>query len=103
MNDESGQFSAADSALGYLYQARVALVWSLQRLKENPDLVVALETLDDVVFESRGAPTELLQTNITLRRQHPSAIHLLIFGNHYASGSQGTPMGPFRQVRHCIC
>lgn len=62
MNNESSQFSAADSALGYLYQVRVALVWSLQRIKENPDLIVALETLDDVVFESQGSPAELLQT-----------------------------------------
>lgn len=58
----TNQFSAADSALGYLYQARLALLWSLKRLKENPDFVVSLETLDDVTFESNGLPDELLQT-----------------------------------------
>jgi hypothetical protein len=59
-------FSAADSALGYLYQVRVALLWSLRRARAGADFVVSLETLDDVVFESLQAtgpkPDELLQT-----------------------------------------
>jgi hypothetical protein len=57
------QFSAADSALGYLYQVRIALLWGLRRLKVGSDFLVSLETLDDVVFETRGGtPNELLQT-----------------------------------------
>lgn len=64
-----GPFSAADSALGYLYQTRVALLWSLRRMKSRPDFSVSLETLDDVVFESTGAdPAELLQTKHHLTR-----------------------------------
>lgn len=56
-------FSAADSALGYLYQVRVALLWSLRRAKTGTDFIVSLETLDDVTFESKGGtPEELLQT-----------------------------------------
>src|SRR5690242_12408738 len=56
-------FSAADSALGYLYQVRVALLWSLRRAKAGGDFIVSLETLDDVTFESKGGtPEELLQT-----------------------------------------
>lgn len=56
-------FSAADSALGYLYQVRVALLWALRRLKLDDDFVVSLETLDDVTFETKGGtPDELLQT-----------------------------------------
>jgi hypothetical protein len=59
-------FSAADSALGYLYQVRVALLWSLRRARAGADFVVSLETLDDVTFESIQAtgptPDELLQT-----------------------------------------
>jgi hypothetical protein len=56
-------FSAADSALGYLYQVRIALLWSLRRAKSGTDFVVSLETLDDVTFESKGGtPEELLQT-----------------------------------------
>ena len=49
-----GQFSAADSALGYLYQCRVALVFALQRIRAGHDFNVALETLDDVVFDTVG-------------------------------------------------
>lgn len=55
-------FSAADSALGYLYQVRLALLWSLQKLKAGTDFIVSLETLDDVAFETKGDPAELLQT-----------------------------------------
>lgn len=56
-------FSAADSALGYLYQVRVALLWALRRLKIDNDFMISLETLDDVAFETRGGtPDELLQT-----------------------------------------
>lgn len=56
-------FSAADSAIGYLYQVRVALLWALRRLKRGSDFIVSLETLDDVTFESKGGkPEELLQT-----------------------------------------
>ena len=66
------QFSAADSALGYLYQARLALLWSLKRLKADSDFLVSLETLDDVTFESKGHPEELLQTKHHLTR--PAAL-----------------------------
>ena len=62
MTDTPEQFSAADSTLGYLYQVRVALLWSLRRLKKDADFLVSLETLDDVVFEANGSPEELLQT-----------------------------------------
>lgn len=56
-------FSAADSALGYLYQVRLALLWSLRRVRTGTDFIVSLETLDDVTFESTGGtPAELLQT-----------------------------------------
>ena len=64
MNATGGSpFSAADSAVGYLYQVRTALLWALRRLRAGNDFVVSLETLDDVTFESRGGkPEELLQT-----------------------------------------
>lgn len=55
-------FSAVDPALGYLYQVRLALLWSLRRARSGTDFVVSLETLDDVAFESTGGtPEELLQ------------------------------------------
>lgn len=69
-------FSAADSALGYLYQVRVALLWSLRRARAAADFVVSLETLDDVTFESpegRGTrPEELLQTKH--HRKHQASL-----------------------------
>ncbi len=56
-------FSAADAALGYLYQVRCALLWALERERHQPGFQVAIETLDDVTFETKGGtPTELLQT-----------------------------------------
>ncbi|WP_437601020.1 ABC-three component system protein [Sorangium sp. So ce590] len=63
-------FSATDSALGYLYQVRVGLLWSLRRAKAGDGFLVSLETLDDVSFETKGgAPLELLQTKHHLNRE----------------------------------
>lgn len=54
-------FSATDSVLGYLYQVRLALLSSLQRLAKDEVFAVYLETLDDVVFEPDSSALELLQ------------------------------------------
>jgi hypothetical protein len=66
MTGSLNSFSAADSALGYLYQVRVALLWSLRRARAGTEFIVSLETLDDVTFESIQAtgqkPDALLQT-----------------------------------------
>jgi hypothetical protein len=72
MSSTANQFSAADSALGYIYQARLGLLWALKRLKESSDFVVSLETIDDVTFETNGRPDELLQTKHHLTR--PAAL-----------------------------
>ena len=59
----ASNFAAVDATLGYLYQVRSALLWTLQRLKTDPEFLVGIETLDDVAFETTGGePTELLQT-----------------------------------------
>ena len=56
-------FSAASSMLGYLYQARVALLWSLQKLKKGNQFLVSIETLDDVTFlDPLATPIDVLQT-----------------------------------------
>lgn len=68
MPDNTDQFSAADSALGYFYQVRCALLWSLQRLKEEATFETSIETLDDVTFEVNGTPAELLQTKLHKNR-----------------------------------
>lgn len=61
-SDRTPTFSAADAALGYLYQVRIALLWALRRFKDTSEFCVSLETLDDVTFEPKGTPAELLQT-----------------------------------------
>lgn len=61
-------FSAAESALGYLYQIRLALLSSIQRLSKDDVFAVYLETLDDVVFESDGSALDLLQLKHHLKR-----------------------------------
>ncbi len=65
---ERGQYSAASSALGYLYQVRYALLESLRRLRKGQEFIVSIETLDDVVFEKDGDAPELLQTKHHLNR-----------------------------------
>lgn len=60
--NDRGVYSAAPSALGYLYQVRYALLESLRRLREGQEFIVSIETLDDVVFEQKGEAPELLQT-----------------------------------------
>lgn len=61
--NELNKYAAVDASLGYLYQVRSALLWTLKRLKSEPDFLVGIETLDDVAFESIGGdPRELLQT-----------------------------------------
>lgn len=60
---EANKYAAVDASLGYLYQVRSALLWTLKRLKSEPEFLVGIETLDDVAFESvSGDPRELLQT-----------------------------------------
>lgn len=60
-SEKPTDFSATDSALGYLFQIRLALLSSLRRLAKDAAFTVYLETLDDVVFEEEGSPIELLQ------------------------------------------
>ncbi|RUL84353.1 ABC-three component system protein [Tautonia sociabilis] len=69
MTTEGSPFSAADSALGYLYQCRYALLDSLRRWRQGEDFLVTVETLDDIAFEPTGRPAELLQTKHHLSRQ----------------------------------
>ncbi len=51
-------FSAAPSALGYLFQVRLAL---LLLLDADYDGEISVEVLDDLAFEKNGQPVELLQ------------------------------------------
>jgi hypothetical protein len=57
-----GQFTAASSAAGYYYQARLALLQSVRLAYGQYNVDVAIERLDDVSFEAAGLPLELIQT-----------------------------------------
>ena len=49
--------------MGYLYQVRLALLWSLRSLKEGALFSVSIETIDDVAFTRQdGATDEILQS-----------------------------------------
>ena len=59
------EFDASASMLGYLYQIRFGLYLSLKKLPEVDDpeqFNLSVEKLDDVAFEKKGLPIELLQT-----------------------------------------
>ena len=62
------QYSASASLVGYIYQCRLALLETLKRLKNDPDVAVTVETLDDVVFEKDGTPTDIIQVKHHLSR-----------------------------------
>jgi len=51
-------FSAGAQTLGYLFQARYALYLVLTNQEE---LEISIEALDDIAFEDKGSPAELLQ------------------------------------------
>lgn len=54
--------TAAESALGYLYQAEVGLLEFIKRSRAEPSLRLSLEVFDDIAFEQEGVPRDLLQT-----------------------------------------
>lgn len=58
----TNQFSAGPQMLGYLYQCQLALLESIKRLWQFPEMSIGIETRDDIVFEQEGTAIELLQT-----------------------------------------
>ena len=60
--------SAAQSAAGYLYQARLALAECLRYAYGDFSIEIAIEKLDDVSFERDGTAFELLQTKHHLKK-----------------------------------
>lgn len=61
-------FSAAPSAAGYLYQARLALALCLKYVNTDASVEVGIERLDDVSFEANGTALELLQAKHHINR-----------------------------------
>jgi hypothetical protein len=66
--DSPGQFGAAASAAGYLYQVRLGLALALPLVNASTGIEISVELLDDVAFEREGSPVELLQTKHHLGR-----------------------------------
>jgi hypothetical protein len=62
LSNGGSQFTAAAAAVGYLYQARLALLLCIPHVNTGVEIEVSLERLDDVSFEKNGTPYELLQT-----------------------------------------
>ena len=65
----SPSFDATASMLGYLYQARYALLGAIRRLQTEPLFSIEIETLDDVVFHRKHSATEVLQTKHHLDKE----------------------------------
>lgn len=63
-------FSAAGPALGYLAQVDYALLAALERMDDEDDFAVSIETLDDIVFHEveSGDATEKWQSKHTIDR-----------------------------------
>ncbi|MBN1662735.1 MAG: hypothetical protein JW943_03955 [Deltaproteobacteria bacterium] len=60
-------FSAKEPALGYYYQIRYSL-YLLLKQRENDDIELALEQLDDIVIEDvNSAKTNLFQTKLHIK------------------------------------
>lgn len=68
MGATGSAFAAAPSAVGYLYQARLALALCLRYVYAEGGIEIAVEKLDDVSFEQNGSAVELLQTKHHIRR-----------------------------------
>lgn len=57
----SSSHGAAASAVGYLYQARWALLEVLRTAHDRPDQSISVEKFEDVAWDRQGTPAELLQ------------------------------------------
>lgn len=68
MSEAQAVHSAAQSAAGYLYQARLALAEALRYAYVDSGIEIAVEKLDDVSFEKDGSPLEFLQTKHHLKQ-----------------------------------
>ncbi len=68
VTEPSSKFSAAGPALGYLAQVDYALLAALERMDDEDDFALSLETLDDIVFHDTATddPTAKLQSKHTV-------------------------------------
>jgi hypothetical protein len=54
--------TAADSAAGYLFQCRLALLLALEAYADHPEWSVSIEQFDDVGFQQGVSPLEAIQS-----------------------------------------
>lgn len=66
---ESNRHEASASAVGYLFQSRLALWLGLRAIADSPNQQLSIEKLDDIAFEESGSPIELIQTKHHLSKQ----------------------------------
>lgn len=59
---------ASASLVGYLFQCRFALLAGIQAIADQPQLEISIEKFDDVAFEERDEPVQLVQTKHHLKR-----------------------------------
>jgi hypothetical protein len=66
--ESASAFGAAGPALGYLAQVDYALLAALERMDDEDDFTVSIETLDDIVFHdaNSGDATEKWQSKHTI-------------------------------------
>lgn len=89
--------SAAQSAAGYLYQARLGLAECLRYAYVDSGIDIAIEKLDDVSFEKDGSPLELLQTKHHLKKQADltnASVDLWKTLRVWGRSNQGGPISP---------
>ena len=68
MSEAQSVHNAAQSAAGYMYQARLALLEALRYAYSDSGIEIAVEKLDDVSLEKDGSALELLQTKHHLKK-----------------------------------
>jgi hypothetical protein len=82
-------FSAPGPALGYLAQVDYALLAALERMDDEDDFAVSIETLDDIVFHDpdSGDATEKWQSK-RVANAGPSAALLRTGGDRDVPGAE---------------
>lgn len=96
---QAAGYSAAQSAAGYLYQARLALTEALRYAYADSSIELAIERFDDVSFEREGSAVELLQTKHHLKKSGDltdSGADLLKTLRIWAEGTKADPSLPGR-------
>ena len=93
----AGLHTAAPSALGYLYQCRIALLLAIQAIPDTPDLSISVEKFDDVAFDADEQPTDVIQTkhhlanNPNLSNTSPDLWRTLGIWCHWSDPSVTSP------------